>query len=361
MPRLNLKWMIPVLLLLTGALPASAQRDSLRLSNGQRWAAGKLSLGNQALKAALYGSPVEENSEDAISDSVSEVNLVPQSVTIPLTEISAIRFADGFVLPFRAGAPVRDVLVAAPTMANTFSYITAEGMFPLTQEEIRAMYGDFVYENGYRKYRRFCWIGMGKIAVGAAGTFLCHYYDPSEWVTKRYFPDIDKYLPTLNGKDYSVGNLHPGWLTATSFFAGMALGGAIDCFMTEPLQRHLLDRRTNWTPPTQSQVKARYITGGVLLGAGLGTMAGCFAYMNHYKTWYYGNKGENWGESWQKPVPKTTWILMTGGAVLAHLGVSFFQLGSIENSLRKNAPDQPLGFQCSFGPAANGYGLTVRF
>ena len=359
--RLRLRWLIPALLLLGCAFPVHAQRDSLRLINGQRWAAGKLSLGNSALKAALYGSPADDRNESTITDIVSEVNLVPQSVTIPLTELSSIRFADGFVLPFRDGTPVRDGLLAAPTMANSFSYITVEGMIPLTQEEIRTLYGDTVYRYGYQRYRRFCWIGMGKIAVGAAGTFLCHHFDPSEWVTKRYFPDIDKYLETLTGKDYSVGNLHPVWLTATSFFAGMALGGAIDCFMTEPLQRRLLKRRTDWTPPTQKEVKTRYIEGAALMGAGLGTMAGCFAYMNKYKTWYYGNKGENWGEAWQKPVPKTTWLLMTGGAVLTHLGVSFIQLGSIENALRKNATDRPLAVRCSFGPAGYGYGLTVQF
>ena len=97
------------------------------------------------------------------------------------------------------------------------------------------------------------------------------------------------------------------------------------------------------------------------MAAGLCTMAGCYIHLDRHRTWVWA-QGDNLGQAGEIPVSKMMWVWMTGGAFLAHFGVSMIEMGTLENRLRKHfdgAPAHPV--QYSFGPAEHGYGLTVRF
>ena len=348
------------------AAQAAAQTDSLRLQNGQTWSVSRLTVNNRSVKAVLQGHPISRQSERTPSYSVSGINLESRSVSIPPKDIAAICFADGFDLPFHEGVPSREQLLRAPTFKTSFNTVFSEGLFPLTQDEIRTLYGETLYRYGYTQYRRYFWSGVGKIGLGVLGVILTKHKDPTEWVMLRYHSDINRYISSLTGTDFTRGNLYPGWLTAEAFFTGQIIGGFVDGCLAGVMQQHLGRTYKDWKPLTQSQINARYIGGAGLITAGLGTMAGCYVHMDRNRQWYWA-KSDNRGEEGQKPIKKTSWLLMAGGAVLTHFGVSLIEQGAIESQLRKHtetgseAGSGLYGCQLSLGPAAHGYGLTLTF
>jgi len=358
------RFFVAVLLSLSITVPLTAQTDSVRLVNGHTWPVSKLKRDGKNLKAKVLGP---SNSPHGISaDPVSWTKADLRSVTIPLREISSIRFTDGFELPFQDGIPSRSALTSAPTFRSAWNAVYAEGIVQLTQDEIRALYGETLYRYGYRNYRRMFWAGIGKIGAGTVGAVWTHRHDPSEWIMNRYDSEFYEYVKTLTGTDYTRGDLYPGWLAATSFFTGCAISGAVDAFMSGFTQRHLLNTLADWKPLSQKQINARYVGGATMAIVGLGTMTGFSLHLNQNRHWFW-RHGENLGEEGQKPVMKTEWVLMTGGAFLLHFGISLMEQGAIESKLRKYAEtgsesgSGPYGCQFSLGPAAHGYGLTLTF
>ena len=329
----------------TGTLPVSAQTDTLRLTNGQEYPVLKL---NPSISAI---GRIKVNLEHFHENKTLE---------IPLKDIASIRFSDGFEVSFSDGLPVRDNLLAAPRFTAANSSILVEGLIPLNQNEIRSLYGESLYRYGYQSFRRMQWVGLGKTGIGIAGWVVSHSKNPSVWINRKYFDTINVYHETLSGTDYTIGDLSPDWLAASSFFVGLIVDGIVDCGLSANLQKRLLENLSNGGLPTPRQINAHYMEGGAMIAAGLGTMAGCYAYLCHHRTWFW-DSGINKGQEGEIPVSKMTWVWMTGGAFLTHFGVSMIETGALENRLRRHVSDRPVAVQCSFGPAEHGYGLTLRF
>ena len=338
------KWFFPAVLLLFSVFTTYGQSDTLVLNNGQVYAARKLNYSSAFRKLKV-------NMEHTSAD---------RTVEIPLEDIASIRFADGFELPFSQGKPVRSGLLSAPHFTSASSSIYAQGMIPLSQEEIRTLYGETLYRYGYRTFRRVQWAGLAKAGVGIAGWAVSHSLNPSEWVNIRV-DDHNHAISSLSGTDVTKGDLYPDWLAAGAFFTGLAVAGFTDCWMSSNLQQRMLGHYLAGDPfPSRREITVRYVGGAALMAAGLGTMAGCYDHLNRHRTWLWEGR-ENLGKEGETPVSKMVWIYMAGGAFLTHFGVSMIEVGALESRLRKHSADRPMALHCSFGVAPSGYGLTLQF
>jgi hypothetical protein len=290
-----------------------------------------------------------------------------QTLNIPLSEVTSLRFADGFEVSFRDGQMVRDNLLSAPKFKTAFLSVLAEDAIALKQDEIRQYYGDPLYLQVYKPYRTHFYSGLVKIGAGIGGFALCAKFNPTVWDynaggTYTTGPNGNfVYLWRMTDK----GTLSPGFRLGWAFLGGLATVGFLDCATSFFGLNELNHRRESWAGIPTSRARAEFWGGAALTAVGVGVTAFYTERLTHYREWNI--MVEKIDDVVTKEIrdgeraPSSLFWGQYCGCIVMNLGISLLQLGGTHLSAIKRLEGTPYAIRADVGPTTSGYGLTVSF
>lgn len=254
--------------------------------------------------------------------------------------LSAIRFRDGFQIPVEDGQIRQDWFLNAPTLVSRFGHLSAEGVFPLSDEQVRARVGNEAYELGYRPIRNSIRLSTWRVGVGAAllaGTVIAEKDSFSAWEKSDGVDGLSSFFNEALTHPVSRLNAAVGVESVISSISGLVLANyAMDRFVAG---------YDALSFPSRGRSVGRVVCGSALALAGAATMG--IGFDHSVKSQDPNNKG---------------WLVIVAGSALANLGIDQFAYGLSGlkgHSRLKNEGLEHLSLQC--GPTPSGYGLSLAF
>ena len=249
-----------------------------------------------------------------------------------MTDITEIRFKDGFRLTFTDGLPDRGGLLSCPTLKPSYNEVRAEGLLTLTGPELKQFYGDCLYHLEYEPNSSGAWNAFARIAAGALGTLggvVLKKDTYSYWGSYK----ID-YKGQAAEQHYKQGYIKPSADALFSFSIGMALVGAGDLLATSLRNRYIFEHYETLEPHSRKWAQAELWGGIGACAVGLGMMGASYVHLSKHQTWnetrIVSEDGQVLHESTDGTAPSLAvrYGLMMGGALLSNIGLSAIIHGS---------------------------------
>lgn len=271
--------------------------------------------------------------------------------------VDKITFHDGFTVQFLGGELLRDNLTEAPRYTYRQSGLQAEGVIPLTHEEIRMRLGDEVYEAGYCPYRRQALIGSIKAAVMLPLSLATYFYG-NITVSRKEFADRKGYYLLTQASPF--GNLSR-WLAVTTGATGLA-----ETMICSSRIGKLASHPESFRQPSLSASRWRVAAGSTLVLAGAGLMgygywrSGTVRLSQGYQKATDGGKDVLVSEIGRSPA--AVWLWSLAGAAVLNVGASELTYGinclHARSVLRNKGLDR---LTVSFAPTPGGAAMSLCF
>ena len=274
--------------------------------------------------------------------------------SVPTKELSSVVMRDGFTFFVGDSLLNRDNLISAPIMNYYGLTVSAEGVVPLKQEELKEYYGHKLYEVEFRPRANL-------IAIGGTMTALALF---SSFNNSRYHSPI--YYPTDNPKIIVTNDIRPNYfavqiLSETTLFTGLAncLIGSLEtvCLYRHHKTMDVMDRR--WA-------RAEFYGGSALFIAGVGAIIYGAQDLRHNRELYQ-LKNRNLillAEKRSNPDASPSYMatnMVYAGSIATSIGFTLAAMGGMR-LLGWHKVSGEHNAEWSFAPTIDGtMGLSVRF
>lgn len=321
--------LLSFLCLISASLLSYAQTDTLISRTGER-----------------YGVPIKSIEYNVFTKTYI-VNF-RQPVTINGRELdhsnasflSGIRFRDGFQIPVEDGQIRQDWFLNAPTLVSRFGQLSAEAVFPLSDEQARARVGNEAFELGYLPVRNSIKLSTWRVGVGSAllaGAVIAERKALSSWEKSEGVDGLSTF--------FNEALTHP----ASRLAAAVGVESVISSISSLVLANYAMDRFVasydGLSYPSRGRSVGRVVCGSAFFLAGAGTVG--IGLDHSVKSRDPNNKG---------------WLVIVAGSALANLGIDQFAYGL--SGLKGHSRLRNEGLEhlsLHFGLLPSGYGLSLVF
>jgi len=241
----------------------------------------------------------------------------------PMKNLSYIRFADGFRVDYLDGEPVRANLISCPTLVPLDSKIMVEGLFPLTEGEIQALYGPKLYALEHATSKFQFKVGAWQASLGLAEFLLIGLHTLNQTKVENAFYDFNYPGPAA-------------WTLSTNYlFVTMILSGLFNVSMgRESIQNTLYKR--DQSIMSYQQAKKEFWWGVAGMSVGIGTLIYTSLDWKHHL------------EAKDEVFPTATWLAMIGGAALTNISFCYVLKGGSRMRAYSQLNLAPNGITLSF-------------